>query len=334
MTSALAAGLQAHSSDTVPAAPSPTVATPVKHRTVLIADDDDLVRTTYRNALANAGYDVQLAENGDQALSLLRAGKIWTLLVDIFMPERDGLEILMTAKRMSPGTFVVVMSGEGTKFNYLDAALKLGADEIMRKPTTTAAILEMLEKFDSLTPAEDGVDRRQFERLRTNLPGHLFNPEDWQTVECRVLNLSAGGALVQCDAAASLPDHPLVLYVEHFGRFEGAIAHRSPTLVGLKFRAGEAKRGRLKEMLASYAEHGTAGVETMRKFPRFKSDGSVTLTRASGREITCDVIDISPEGVSLRTREFPPVGEVVSVGKTRGRVVRHHDEGIALQFIR
>jgi hypothetical protein len=225
------------------------------------------------------------------------------------------------------------MSGGNSNFDYLDAALKLGADDIIRKPAPPTALLDALAKLSPAKTTKNRADRRQFERIRMDLVGQLFDPVDWKTTDCRVLNLGAGGALIACETSC-LAETPLVLYVEHFGRFEGTIMHRSSSLFGMKFSVGEAKRGRLQEMLATYAEHGTSGFSSLRKFPRFKSDGSVTLVRASGRNVDCDVLDISPDGVSLRTTDLPPIGELVRVGKTRGRVVRHHDEGIALQFIR
>jgi|ERR1039458_6387 hypothetical protein len=87
-------------------------------------------------------------------------------------------------------------------------------------------------------------------------------------------------------------------------------------------------------MLANYTEQGIAGVTPLRRFPRFKSNGSVTLQGEMGQQIICDVIDISPDGVSLRISKLLPIGELVTVGNTRGRVVRHHSEGIAMQYVR
>jgi hypothetical protein len=225
------------------------------------------------------------------------------------------------------------MSGGNSDFDYLDAAFKLGADEIIRKPAPPTVLLDTLAKLCPENATENKPERRQFERVRMDLVGRLFNPVDWKTVDCRVLNLGAGGALIACESG-SPAEVPLVLYVEHFGRFEGTIVHRSSSLFGMKFSVGEAKKGRLQEMLAVYAEQGASGFSSLRKSPRFKSDGYVTLTCKSGRNIACDVLDISPDGVSLRTADFPPIGELVRVGKTCGRVVRHHDEGIALQFVR
>jgi hypothetical protein len=176
-------------------------------------------------------------------------------------------------------------------------------------------------------------DNRKYERVKLFLPGQLFNPINEQSVECKVLNLSAGGAAVQCDAtfAAGLT---LVLYIENFGRFEGETIVHAGGQLALKFAIGEGKRGRLKDMIKSFAADGVAGVTQMRKHARMPSLISGSITRANGEHVSCDVLDISLDGVSLRTSIRPQVGEIINLGRTRGRVVRHHPDGIAVQYVR
>jgi len=174
------------------------------------------------------------------------------------------------------------------------------------------------------------ADRRKYERIKLFLPGQLFNPLNEQSAQCKVLNLSAGGAAVQCDT-----DFPaglsLILYIENFGRFEGTtIVHKSGQLA-LEFVIGEGKRGRLKEMIKTFA---AGGLPNMRKSERIPALVSGSFTRENGDQITCEVLDISLDGVSLRTRARPPVGEIVNLGRTRGRVVRHMIEGIAVQYVK
>ena len=175
-----------------------------------------------------------------------------------------------------------------------------------------------------------GADRRKYERIKLFLPGQLFNPINEQSAPCKVLNLSAGGAAVQCDSEfpAGLA---LVLYIENFGRFEGTtIVHKNGQLA-LQFVIGESKRGRLKEMIKTFA---AGGLPDMRKSERIPALVSGSFTRQNGEQITCEVLDISLDGVSLRTRSRPPVGEIVNLGRTRGRVVRHMIEGIAVQYVK
>jgi hypothetical protein len=178
-----------------------------------------------------------------------------------------------------------------------------------------------------------GSDNRKYERIQLFLPGQLFDPRSEQSAECKVLNLSAGGAAVQCDT--KFPSgHALVLYIENFGRFEGKTIVHATGQMALEFSIGETKRGRLKEMLKSFAAGGVASVTQMRKHARTPSVVSGSIVRENGEQISCEVLDISLDGVSLRTAVRPPVGEIVSLGRTRGRVVRHHPEGIAIQYVK
>lgn len=178
--------------------------------------------------------------------------------------------------------------------------------------------------------ASSPVDRRKYERIKLFLPGQLFNPINEQSAPCKVLNLSAGGAAVQCDTQfpAGLS---LILYIENFGRFEGTtIVHKSGQLA-LEFAIGESKRGRLKEMIKTFA---AGGLPNMRQSERVPALVAGSITRENGEQIACEVLDISLDGVSLRTRTRPPVGEIVNLGRTRGRVVRHMIEGIAVQYVK
>jgi hypothetical protein len=176
-------------------------------------------------------------------------------------------------------------------------------------------------------------DKRKYERIKLFLPGQLFNPLNEQSVECKVLNLSAGGAAVQCTAVFAARVS-LVLHIENFGRFEGRTVIHGNGQLALEFSIGETKRGRLIEMLKSFAVGGLAGVAQRRKEERAPSLVSGRITRENGEHISCDVMDISLDGVCLRTRVRPPVGEIVNLGRARGRVVRHHTDGFAVQYVK
>jgi hypothetical protein len=183
-------------------------------------------------------------------------------------------------------------------------------------------------------PDIDGrPENRLYKRTKLYLPGQIFDPASERSVDCKILNLSAGGAAVQCDRSFA-PNIVLVLYVENFGRFEGRTIVHADGQLALNFSIGESKRGRLSEMLKSFTLNGVAGVTEMRRHARVPALVSGRIVRASGQIITCDVLDISLEGVSVRTKVRPPVGEIVNLGRTRGRVVRHHEDGFAIQYVR
>ena len=93
---------------------------------ILVIDDDASVRMSFRVYLEDNGYLVQTAENGSQGLTYFRAGTTDLVLVDLRMPEVDGLEVLATVRQESPETPVIVVSGAGTLSDSVEA-LRLGA---------------------------------------------------------------------------------------------------------------------------------------------------------------------------------------------------------------
>ena len=119
----------------------------VQSRTILLVDDDSLVRGTFDFAFKTAGYDVLLADDGRKGLELLEGQLIGTVILDVFMPGQDGIETLIAVKRKFPGVKVIVMSGGGARghYDFLEAAIKLGADGIVRKPISPQQLIAMLE---------------------------------------------------------------------------------------------------------------------------------------------------------------------------------------------
>lgn len=120
--------------------------------TILIADDDMLVKMTYKHCLEEAGYQVLLANDGQQAIRLLEANNVRAMLLDVFMPEKDGIETLLDVKRRFPNLPIIVMSGGGLhgRLDFLDAARKFGANATVPKPSGPAAIIQVIEKVASV----------------------------------------------------------------------------------------------------------------------------------------------------------------------------------------
>jgi hypothetical protein len=174
-----------------------------------------------------------------------------------------------------------------------------------------------------------------FQKTRLYLPGQLFDPQSEETADCKVLHLWPGGADIQC-AAKFPPETSLVLYVSGFGRFDGRAVPRGngDGDVELEFTIREAKRDRLIEKLASFAKDGILGVTQLRQHQRILSLATGRITRQNGEEVACEVLDISLDGVSLKTKERPPVGEIVKLGRSYGRVMRQHSDGVAIQYVK
>ncbi len=110
--------------------------------TILCIDDEDSVRMTCQFALEQAGYCVLTAENGNQGLRLLEHQAVDLILVDIFMPEMDGLELIPLLRKTRPASKIIAISVGSGKRNHLDAAKCLGADDTLKNPFSEQELLD------------------------------------------------------------------------------------------------------------------------------------------------------------------------------------------------
>ncbi len=107
---------------------------------LLVADDETAVRNLLRTALEKDGYEVLEAANGKQALKEVRAGRVDLVIMDLVMPEQEGLETIRILRKEVPGIGIIAMSGAfGGQF--LETARLLGADAVLSKPVGTGLLL-------------------------------------------------------------------------------------------------------------------------------------------------------------------------------------------------
>lgn len=78
---------------------------------ILLAEDEDAMRTYLERALTNAGYEVTSVDRGTEALPLLENEQFDLLLSDIVMPEMDGIELAQRCAEVSPRTKVMFITG-------------------------------------------------------------------------------------------------------------------------------------------------------------------------------------------------------------------------------
>jgi len=176
------------------------------------------------------------------------------------------------------------------------------------------------------------TEQRSSERVPVRLAGKLFVPAEEITLDCTIINLSVGGAGIHCPEPPPL-DCFVVLYIDKFGRFEGVTTRYVEGELGLKFVCKEAKRQRLEQDLAAYVADGMTGVTRLRRHRRDAAPVQIDyFTMGDGCEAPCKLMDISLQGALLKTKARPAIGEIIQLGQTRGWVVRHHDEGIGVQF--
>jgi len=95
------------------------------------------MREACRDTLARSGHDIDLAETGAKGLALLNRWAYDVVLLDLRMPEMDGMNVLRQIKEQDPETVVIVISGYGSVTSAV-AAMKLGAFDFLPKPFTPA----------------------------------------------------------------------------------------------------------------------------------------------------------------------------------------------------
>ena len=113
---------------------------------VLVADDDADILSLVSLRLEKAGYDVVSATDGREAFDLVREQRPDAAILDVRMPEMDGLELIRSirADEQSKGMLVIALSARVREANIAEG-LEAGADEYMQKPFSGKQLIELVE---------------------------------------------------------------------------------------------------------------------------------------------------------------------------------------------
>jgi CheY-like chemotaxis protein len=111
--------------------------------TVLVVDDEVGVREYFRQVLVDAGYQVLLAGDGEEAMTIAKSQPVQAVLMDLVMPGQEGLETIQALRQQVPGARVIAVSG-GFGGQFLGVARMLGADATMSKPVSPDELLSKL----------------------------------------------------------------------------------------------------------------------------------------------------------------------------------------------
>jgi CheY-like chemotaxis protein len=119
---------------------------------VLLADDDQQFRRMLERTLERAGHTVTAVGDGVAAIAAATRAPPDVAVLDLLMPEKEGLETLRELRQLHPGLPVIVMTGggRGTPGDYLPAALLLGASAALEKPFSIHEFLQVIQT--ALTP--------------------------------------------------------------------------------------------------------------------------------------------------------------------------------------
>ncbi len=146
---------------------SPSVVPEESKATILVVDDEIELCRALSKLLRRNGYHVLTASNGEDGLMTLRQEEVHLVLSDLQMPRMGGLELLKTAKVISPATEFVIITGHGT-IEMAVGAMKNGAYDFIEKPFSTTTALNVvgkaLEKQQLL--AENHELRKKLEEIQ------------------------------------------------------------------------------------------------------------------------------------------------------------------------
>jgi hypothetical protein len=194
------------------------------------------------------------------------------------------------------------------------------------------ALTALAMKIDVEPRAEE---RRRHSRVRVRLPGQ-FMRENRQEFFCQTIDVSPGGIAFEADERVDLGER-IVAYVNTLGRVEGRVVREFLGGFAIQMKLPAMKREKIADQLTWLATRQELGLPEDRRHDRIRPRNlRTTLILPTGREVMASIVDLSRSGValSLAAPVAPAVGTAVTVGATKGQVVRLFGNGLAIEFSR
>jgi hypothetical protein len=176
------------------------------------------------------------------------------------------------------------------------------------------------------------ADRRLHARVAVTMLGRFMRPSKHE-FPCKMIDISVGGAAFMSPVEPDVGEK-IIAYFDQVGGLEGHVVRHFAGGFAIQFTMTAHKRDKLAATLMFLAnKHEMPGLES-RRHERIAVDGhNKILTLTEGLTIACDVIDMSISGASIATVARPELGTILKLGNLKAKVVRHHERGIALEFV-
>lgn len=151
-----------------------------KRTKLLIVDDEGIVRESLRDWLSGVGYDVEVAESGEEALRVIKQKKIKIMLADLVMPGMDGIELMREARKIVPIISTIIITAHATIETAI-TAIREGAHDYIEKPFCPEKVELLIGKLvehqklieENITLRQKIKDRFQFEGIIAKSPKML-----------------------------------------------------------------------------------------------------------------------------------------------------------------
>jgi hypothetical protein len=191
--------------------------------------------------------------------------------------------------------------------------------------------MALLQKVLDVLPLNE--EKRRFQRVRVNLLGR-YMLADRREFPGQVVAMSPGD-LTMIAPQSGVAGERVIAYVDHVGRLEGAITNLMENGFVMQVGATDRKRDKLAAQLTWLANREILNLAEDRRHGRMvPKRPATTVVMPNGTNLSCRIIDASQSGAAIATTERPALGMLLTIGKLQGRVVRHLDDGFAIEFTR
>ena len=183
----------------------------------------------------------------------------------------------------------------------------------------------------SARPVRAYVQMPRFQRVKVSVLGR-YMLADRREFPCQVLEMSPGDACVIAPVAGNVGEK-VIAYLDHIGRVEGSIIESMDGGFVMDVSASPRKRDKMAAQLTWLANKDILNLPEDRRHERVVPDNRhSTVVLDDGRRYNCKIIDISLSGAAIELSVRPAMGTPVTLGRMRARVVRHFQDGVAVEF--
>ena len=180
-------------------------------------------------------------------------------------------------------------------------------------------------------PMPDRPERRNTQRVNVKVYGR-FMLEDRTEHPCQVIDMSPGSVALRTDHMGE-PGEKCIAYLDHIGRVEGVVSRTFQDGFAFTIIASDRKKDKLAAQLTWLANKHELDLPEDRRHERIPPRNPISVLQLNdGRQYQCRIIDLSLSGAAVEIDVKPALGTQVTLGTMRGQVVRHFDEGVAVEF--
>jgi diguanylate cyclase (GGDEF)-like protein len=143
---------------------------------ILIVDDEEIMRSFLADVLVDEGYEVDIAENGEQGIEKIKTGNFHLVVTDVKMPGVSGIDVLKSAKNIDKNIDVIIMTGYAS-VNTAVESMKLGAVDYITKPFNIDQIKMIVERTIDKRRMTRQIEEGKFYRqlVSTDVLTDLYN---------------------------------------------------------------------------------------------------------------------------------------------------------------